>query len=210
MLLADPCLHMSAALELAWYTGWRGVDLPRDMARWIGLSAEAIGAERIVLTGSSGGGFAALMLASLLPDSVAVLFNPQVDISLYEVDGPHPHSAKRAYLRHVWPDLAEQLDVERFDFRTDWAAPIAHRTSAVARFAELRETRILYVSNRNDTHHHDVHLSALRDALGSDPERFRTMVHDGPHGHHPPSREVFDEALRYASRWTGFDLPTAL
>lgn len=207
LYFADPSLHIAPSLELAWYTGWEGTDVHRDIARWIMATAEEIGAEDVVLTGSSGGGFAALMLAALIPDSKAVVFNPQVDIQLYEADGKYPHAAKRSYIRHVWPELAAELDIERFDFREDWSEPIEFRTSAVSRFARPRETQILFVSNRRDEHHDQVHLAAFREVIGIDRDRFRTMVYDGPPGHHPPDRDRFDDALRYASRWTGFELP---
>ena len=209
LYFADPSLHIDPSLELSWYTGWEGTDAHRDIARWIMSTAEEIGAEHIVLTGSSGGGFAALMLASFIPDATTIVFNPQVDIQLYEADGKYPHAAKRAYIRHVWPELAAQLDIERFDFRSDWNEPIAQRTSALARFATPRDAQILYVNNRRDTHHDRVQLPALRDVMGSDRNRFRVMHYDGPAGHHPPDRDQFDDALRQASRWTGFALPEA-
>lgn len=208
LYFSDPALHIHPSLELAWFTGWKGAEVHRDLARWIMTAAEEIGARDIVLTGSSGGGFAAMMLATYIPGSTAVVYSPQVDVRVYEADGPHPHAAKRNYLRHVWPELAARIpDFERFDFRGDWEESIRDRTSVPARFARPRETRIQFVSNRRDAHHHTTQLNALREAIGTDSDRLRVMPYDGPAGHHPPDTETFSRGLEAAARWTGFSLP---
>lgn len=209
MYFADPSLHIHPGLELSWYTGWEGVDVQRQIAAMIMSAAEGLGVEDIVVTGSSGGGFAALVIASMIPDSTCIAYSPQVDIEQYLADGAYPHAAKRSYLRHVWPEQAKELDIERFDFSTSWAKRVPGRTSAAARFLAPRDTRVLVVSNVQDAHHHTVHLDALKSAIGSDEERLRILPYTGPTGHHPPDRETFDDGLRYASTWTGFELPPA-
>ena len=207
MYFADPSLHIDPALELSWFTGWREVDVHRQIARWILQAAQALDSDRIVLTGSSGGGFAALMVGSYIPDSVVIAYSPQVDIHLYEADGAYPHAAKRSYLRHVWPGLIREPELSTFDFTRKSNKGIEDRTSAVARYSAPRDARILFVSNTRDLHHHHVHLPALRDALGDDPDRFRVLTYAGPEGHRPPGPEEFDRGLREAARWTGFELP---
>ena len=210
LYFSDPSLHIDPSLELSWFTGWKNVNVHRDMASWITQSAEALGSERIVLTGSSGGGFAALMVGSYLPDSVVIAYSPQVDIRLYEADGKYPHAAKRSYLRHVWPELVQGQDIAKFNFATTWNESIEERTSAVARYSQPRDTQILFVSNTRDIHHHQVHLPALRDALGNDPGRFQVLTYAGPEGHHPPGPAEFDQGLVRASQWTGFELPEGM
>lgn len=209
LYFSDPSLHIDPSLELSWFTGWKNVNVHRDIAAWIAQSAEALGSERIVLTGSSGGGFAALMVGSYLPESVVIAYSPQVDIRLYEADGKYPHAAKRAYIKHVWPELTHGQDIAKFDFSTKWNEPIVERTSAVARYSQPRDTQILFVSNTRDTHHHQVHLPALQDALDNNPSRFQVLTYVGAEGHHPPGPLEFERGLARASQWAGFDIPAA-
>lgn len=209
LYFSDPSLHIDPSLELSWFTGWKGVNVHRDMATWIAVTAEALGSDRVVLTGSSGGGFAALMVGSYIPDSVVITYSPQVDIRLYEAAGKYPHAAKRSYIRHVWPELARGQDLAKFDFAQKWDESIEERTSAVARYRQPRDTQILFVSNTRDTHHHQVHLPALREALGDDPHRFQLLSYAGPAGHHPPGPTEFERGLERAAQWAGFDLPSA-
>lgn len=206
MYFSDPSLHIDPGLELSWFTGWHGTDVHRDIASWIMHTAAVLDSEDIVLTGSSGGGFAALMVGAYIPDSTVIAYSAQVDIRLYEADGPYPHAAKRSYIRHVWPEIASGMDLERFDFTKKWNASIEDRTSAVARYARPRDTRILYVSNTRDEHHHHVHLPALREAV-DDPSRFQVQTYDGPVGHHPPGASEFEAGLVRASHGFGFHLP---
>ena len=210
LYFSDPSLHIDPSLELSWFTGWKGTDVHRDIATWIMRAAESLDSDRIVLTGSSGGGFAALMVGAFIPDSVVIAYSPQVDIGLYEADGQYPHAAKRAYLRHVWPELAAGQDLAKFDFTKKWNESIAQRTSAVTRYAVPRDTQVLFVSNTRDAHHHHVHLPALRDAFGNDRDRFQVMTYTGPEGHRPPGPEEFEQGLARAAQWTGFELPTSL
>ena len=204
LFFADPSLHIDPTLELSWFTGWKGTDVHRDIAAWISVTAEQLGSDRIVLTGSSGGGFAALMVGSYIPDSVVVAYSPQVDIRLYEADGQYPHAAKRNYIRHVWPDLCRGQDLAKFDFTKKWNETIEERTSAAVRYSKPRDTRILFVSNVQDTHHHTVQLEALRDAIGDDPDRLKIRTYTGPQGHYPPGQADFEDALIEAAQWGEF------
>ena len=206
MYFSDPSLHIDPGLELSWFTGWRAADVHRDIASWIMHTAAVLDSEDIVLTGSSGGGFAALMVGSYIPDSTVITYTPQVDIRLYEADGQYPHAAKRSYIRHVWPELARGTNLERFDFSKKWNESIEERTSAVTRYSRQRDTRILFVSNTRDEHHHRVHLPALRSVI-DDPSRFLVQTYTGPAGHHPPGATEFEAGLVRASREFGFELP---
>lgn len=58
IFFGDPTLHLSAEIQLAWYTGWAGVDVHSLIASRTEQIAAAIGAKTIIFTGSSGGGFA--------------------------------------------------------------------------------------------------------------------------------------------------------
>lgn len=75
MFFSDASLWKADNLQLAWYTGWEGVDEHQIVADWAVAAANAIGAKKIIFTGSSGGGFAALQISSLVPKSLSLAFN---------------------------------------------------------------------------------------------------------------------------------------
>ncbi|GAA4106200.1 hypothetical protein GCM10022249_01680 [Enteractinococcus coprophilus] len=111
LYFSDPCLQLSEKLELAWYTGWENLDLYPIIADWITQAAAAVGASQIFLVGASGGGLAALQIATYLPNSTAVPFNSQTSISGYLVKGTR-YSAQRAYLNTVMPQLKPSTPLE--------------------------------------------------------------------------------------------------
>lgn len=108
LAISDPMLELDPGLGLAWYAGSKAIRLQMILPQIIRSIAERIGASRIVLTGPSGGGFAALYYATRIPDSVAVAVNPQTEILRYE------RGAVERYARvcHGWSegqDLKEAL-----------------------------------------------------------------------------------------------------
>ncbi|WP_242085932.1 hypothetical protein [Microbacterium lacticum] len=80
---ADPSLWLDDSLALAWYTGAGSINLLSMLAERSADVARLVGANRIIFTGSSGGGFAALQTSALIDASTALVFNPQTEISRY-------------------------------------------------------------------------------------------------------------------------------
>lgn len=64
LYIADPTLHLDASLQLAWYTGWPDSGLLDILAEQCIRAANAMGARTLILSGSSGGGFAALQVGA--------------------------------------------------------------------------------------------------------------------------------------------------
>lgn len=83
LVIQDPSLDLDANMNLSWYLGTKSVDGHTLIADLIEEVRLALGVKRVILTGSSGGGFAALHLSALLADSMAVAFNPQTDLRFY-------------------------------------------------------------------------------------------------------------------------------
>jgi len=149
LTIADPTLDLADDLTLGWYLGTRGVDLHRVVAGAVRAVARAAGADRIVLTGSSGGGFAALQVASWLPGARCVVFNPQTDVSRY-----YPRLRERA------------LDAVFGTDGTDRDVPdVRMRTSVIERWAVERPAiEVTYVQNLGDEHHDRHHLVPLLES----------------------------------------------
>src|SRR5699024_3475519 len=69
LAVADPTLDLSAAMRFGWYLGTEHDELTPPIAMAFRRTAESLGVRRVVLAGSSGGGFAALQVGSMLPEA---------------------------------------------------------------------------------------------------------------------------------------------
>jgi hypothetical protein len=82
LCVADPTLELHDAMKLGWYLGTGEHDATEELSWFIRDFAAALGIPdgRIVIWGSSGGGFGALALASRIEKATAVAVNAQTDI----------------------------------------------------------------------------------------------------------------------------------
>ncbi|WP_424572296.1 hypothetical protein [Arthrobacter sp. 'calajunan'] len=205
LYISDPSLWVDDELTLAWYAGWPGMDLYPRLATLINDTAKAIDAKNIVLTGSSGGGFASLQISALIDKSLAIVFNPQTSIYAYE-HPKWPHMPQRWLLRKIWNNLPG-IDPEKFDFSYDWTEQLGDRLSAVRRYMLPRKNYVYYLNNTQDTHHLDKHFSPLAKVLRHvNSDHFRVENYVGGEGHRPPSPYEFHSGLTSAASWRGFSL----
>ncbi|WP_150461225.1 hypothetical protein [Nesterenkonia ebinurensis] len=186
---ADPSLWLDEKLALSWFTGAGSLDLFELLADRSVAVAEAIGANRVIFTGSSGGGFASLQVSARVPHSAALVFNPQTTVFHYW------QSVQRPYIRVCFPNLLP-VPAEDFDFSYDWTEALGDRLSAVRRYAKPTENTVHYWTNTHDWHHKK-HFQPFKRVLGgSASETLTVHPYDGGKGHHPPSSERFAEALQ--------------
>lgn len=179
LYLSDPTLQADEALRLGWYIGWEDLDLVPLLARVISAAGEALDAQRIVLIGSSGGGFASLQVSSCLPGSIAVAFNSQTDIGKYRWD------AQAAFARRVMPQL-----LPSGTGRKQWARSLGQRSSVLRRYELAQQNHVLCIQNVNDAFHLTHHHQPFKELMESSPNRDRSRfeLYEGPAAHEPPGR----------------------
>jgi hypothetical protein len=149
----DPSLDLNKNMTLSWYLGDGSTDIHRFMADCILKLQTETNASRVLLSGSSGGGFTALQVAAHLPESVALVFNPQTDVKQY-----FRTSADVALSTCLKDDIGVE-EARRFRLST----------SVVETYALLdRLPRVLYVQNLGDTHHVKNHRDPFRQMLASE------------------------------------------
>lgn len=197
---ADPALHLNRRLELAWFTGTSDEDLVPVLASWINAAASAFGAKKVIIAGSSGGGFASLQLGRVVEDSVACVFNPQTAINQY-VNPLWGTRAQRRYIDVVMPNL---LPDEPDDLAgpNDWTLPLGNRLSAVRAYSTGPGAKVLYHANLNDFHHTTHYLPFVDAVEKAGNSRFLRTVEYEQEGQHPvPTREFFVQGIITAAEW---------
>ncbi|MGO4803841.1 hypothetical protein AB4089_01795 [Arthrobacter sp. 2MCAF15] len=192
LFVADSSLHVNRAMALAWYIGTSEQDFSSDVADLIKDIASAAGYERILLTGSSGGGFAALAISRQIDGSTAVCFSPQTRV------GDYRNSVVRTFYRACFPGLGGYAAVEK-----------AHRSRFDLRhlYATTPDNNFVrFVQNTRDTDHYSKHYTPFADSRKVDPSiggldasgRIEFVPLALQDGHLPPPRGRFRQHLQEA------------
>lgn len=155
--VSDPTLALDPDLPLAWYAGSEDVpDLSHRLARVLDGLAQRHHA-RLIVFGGSGGGYAGLLLATLLECRATVLvWNPQTAIADYV-----PEFVEK-YVEVAFPSLGKVLSRVRAE-DTGKPGRLLRDVLDIARVIhDVRDVKlpsqieILYLQNRSDWHvaHH--------------------------------------------------------
>ncbi|BCW71820.1 hypothetical protein [Arthrobacter sp. NicSoilB8] len=201
LFVADSSLHINRAMALAWYIGNSEQDFSSDVADLIKDIAAAAGYDRILLTGSSGGGFAALAISRQIDGSAAVCFSPQTRV------GDYVNSVVSTFYRACFPGMGGYAAVER-----------AHRSRFDLRhlYAATPDNNFVrFVQNTRDTDHYSKHYAPFATMRGVDPAvggldasgRIEFVPLALQAGHVPPPRGRFRQHLQAAhAAFFGSDL----
>ena len=194
LFIADSSLNLSSSIPLAWYVGNEAQDLTSDVAELIKEIAAVAGYERILLTGSSGGGFASLAISRQISGSVAVCFSPQTRVGDYE------RQAVRTFSRVCFPEF-ESYDSMEENNRT--------RLDLRHLYSNTRDRNFVwYVQNTLDASHFEKHYTPFAEARGVDPVlggldesgRINFVPQELQEGHEPPSRGRFRSNVQDAHK----------
>lgn len=182
----DPSLYMDAKLKLAWYAGNRRQP---DLQSVISQILRALVPEdhRVVTSGSSGGGFAALYYATKFRHATAVPVNPQTNVARY-----NPQIVAR-YAELAWGVTG-----------SDSVARIPAELDLGEIYSRQVPNRAWYVQNTGDIGHLAGHMQPFLDVVHEDNE-VETILVDAGSGHVPPPKSLIIEVLAAAVQ--GADRP---
>ncbi len=191
MLFCDRTVR-DTGLSLGWYVGVGHKDLMEDVRRACRAFQQASGAERLLFVGGSGGGFAALQASWMFEGSLALVMNPQTDVS--------------RYTKASWQSLLDNVFVETTD--AEVTERHAARISAVERYSsDLTRNRVDFVINIHDEHHVVEHATPFLALYGVAPDDgpselngLRLIPIDSGPGHVPVPVEEFERLLDSAIR----------
>ncbi|ETF04721.1 hypothetical protein W822_04185 [Advenella kashmirensis W13003] len=190
LCIADPTLELHNKLQLGWFLGHKSSSAISDLAELITNFAKRKSIPKIVIYGSSAGGFASLALASDIKGSVAIAINAQTDILAYSM------RKEVALIRKAcFDDMPEREIRSSFGDRVDMSL----------KWKAIRESSMIIVQNKLDRHHFSKHFMPLWNALGG--EVTNGLSHSGQHtawlysdpaGHVPETKEMARQLVAIA------------
>lgn len=153
LFVQDPTLYAHEKLTLGWYVGTQTDNAHHMIVRLINQASALIEPKQVLLTGSSGGGFAALAVSARIPNSSALVFSPQTSIENYYV------GHRRRLMSSAFPLLMPTMEsLTPFEDRLDMGALYSKGTS----------NRVFYLQNTGDPYHIKNHLLPFMRHAGLD------------------------------------------
>jgi len=116
--IADPTLSVDKKLVAGWYCGHHNMVLQKILPRFFEDLKKSLGIKRIVFTGGSSGGFAALFYSFHVSDSAALALSPQTNLDNYLP------TAVGSYTKCCWPEMDDESKLSSkitTDLRTIYA-----------------------------------------------------------------------------------------
>jgi hypothetical protein len=151
--VSDPSLHLHPDLRLAWFAGCDGLELQKVLPTLLDKIIAAGGASDVICFGGAGGGFASLYYSAGIPNSIALVWNPQTDITRYNP----PHVTE--YGGAAFGLETHEAAVAQLGSHVD--------TDLTATYAGERDNKILYLQNNSDGHV-VTHMQPFLASLGAD------------------------------------------
>ncbi|MGP5191739.1 hypothetical protein [Vreelandella alkaliphila] len=189
VFFSDPMQYKGDNMRLCWYAGDKSNRLQNIYKKLIAFLINKIGSNRSIFFGGSGGGFASLYYSREVENSLAIVWNPQVNISKYSAGR---YSVIDKYSNSCFDcnrdELSNFIDVD--------LAPL---------YEKGHSNYVIYMQNITDKHvqrdmlpfatsyckNHAHKLNKTGQVLIND--RFLFHLTDWSSGHRPPPRL----ALRY-------------
>lgn len=178
--VSDPSIALGD-VDLAWYLGNRSLgDLRKHLSPVIRHAVQALGTERLILFGASGGGYAAVNFGNDFPESTVLAINPRLDLSAR----PHPQMGKYIKACHGASSPTPMLRIRRSFVTEQVAESIGKR---------LRYNLLLF-QNLGDRLYLEDQALPFIDKYKSDPKLF-VRFEEYAEGHKPIPRALLDEIM---------------
>ncbi|MFK3988954.1 hypothetical protein ACI2JM_01385 [Psychrobacter sp. NPDC064578] len=186
LYITDPTLLKYTDIILAWYVGDKLNRVDIRLADFVTRVAAKLNVSKIVPYGSSGGGFAAIQLASNIGNGcIAVAINPQTIVFNYLEE------AVDKYIHLCWHGF------DKANLRNDLSF------NAIENY-QIKKPKILYVQNKVDIFHYDDHFIPFVNALGLDKDLIqqplneqsgavKVLLYDHESGHAAEPKDLLQE-----------------
>lgn len=187
LIFSDPALDKNSALRLGWYLGVdkNGQSIYKRIAQVVEEYVAAWGIKKLVIMGSSGGGYAALQVGMRTGDASILAMNPQTVLPNYfapsyklAIDSIFP-TEKSARILETQPELID--------------------TRELLASVDSSSTPIIYVDNKEgDVFHHKNHYQPFAHQAAANNVNIIHEVVDLGKGHKTVPLEMVDKYISKA------------
>lgn len=192
VFISDPALALSDNLLLSWFAGNKSHTNGQELLVQILLKVlQSNGSKRVIFFGGSGGGFAALYLASRFENSLAMAYNPQTNIAEYN---------SRAI--HEFTQYAHGIHRREYDPLS--FLPDSVKTEVCSIYSKPQPATVAYFQNLNDHTHVNRQLRPFLDQLHPENPVYLLAQAWGA-GHTAPPKEQLRKALLDVSESSNWD-----
>lgn len=178
MFFADPTLDLDSQNILTWFMGTDLINLHHLYAEMIDQAVRRFNSQRVVLVGNSGGGFAALQVASYLKGATVITVNGQTGLKQYQ-----PRIAQPA----IWASFGDQQKIDH--------QGVLERSEVIERYRAIGfDVQVLMHQNSGDDHHLNEHFVPFRDtyrAESATPDHLSEIVEYLGDGHLAPKTDDY-------------------
>lgn len=182
IFVSEPALDLGS--PIGWFTGSPAGNLQQDLVRIIEYVQGSLeSARHLMFYGSSAGGFASLYYSHQFENSLAIVANPQTDISKF-----YPEHVDK-FINRVW-------DVTQID-------EVTAQTEVCSLYQTKFPNFVGYLQNSNDELHIKEHCLPWASATTSSAQRRRFLIDNWGEGHAPPNFFVLQGILQYAASLDG-------
>lgn len=182
IFVSEPALELGASI--GWFTGDAVRDLQSELVKVLKhIQAGLPVAKHLMFYGSSAGGFASLYYSHCFAGSLAIVANPQTDISKF-----HPEHVGR-FLDRVW--------------KTGDIRSIPAQTEVRSLYKKSFPNHVAYLQNSNDVLHVQEHCLPWAEVTKKFEDRRGFLTGDWGPGHAPPNFFLLQGVLQYATSLNG-------
>lgn len=176
----DPELFAHPELQTSWFAGSRERPLQSLLPKAFAALSKRLDVEKVIYSGASAGGFAALYYSKFHPRSIAIALQPQIDVYIYD------RKSAEEYVERCWPN--HDGGVQR--------KPTLKLTPV---YSKRRRNSVIYMQSSGDWHHYRHHFLPFYDRLRQLPDQmlFTCDAWDPP-GHRPVPADIVARWFRAA------------
>lgn len=193
LTICDPSLYLDDELPVGWFAGTRYQNSPELIVDTVNKIAKLlnISPSRIIFWGSSAGGYASILLSSLIDGAKFVCANGQTTILAYGANHVELY-------RRVFDTNSTALDLAKY-YPERWSAIDALQSS----YDKKRKTSGIIIQNTIDKRHYEKHYKPFCEHFSLSPEGssndslgLHSMLYTHEGGHGPEPAQVAKEIIK--------------
>jgi pimeloyl-ACP methyl ester carboxylesterase len=164
---------------LAWFIGTAKDDVTRRYVDYIRTAVDQLGIKKVLLVGTSSGGFGAIAMAPNFPEALAIAFSPQTHVGRFG---------------EKWANVFTAAAFPEFETYSDVEAAFGRRVDLAELYLSTNDGRVWYVQNDGDDAHVERQMGPFMEVVDG---RVTFVIEHHANGHTPPTVTRLRQWIEY-------------